>query len=226
MEGIRMPSYPGQMFDHTLDGLKGWPRPHAVDMSGTLSSNVNRGSAALPIYGGMCVHVASVTAGAPPEPVFEMGANLTKMPIFLWVGDADYDVSNPGVPAGTPLGGSGGVLGTPGAGTVPGWVPIRPSGHVMGLVAIGGYELETTEFDTDQSYSPNDPLRAVTSNTNTNAGRLTNKGNTGAGNPGYTSSAFTVYTDSTVGIVSRGSYTNKHGVQALAFWPVFLPGSR
>lgn len=221
-----MPSYPGQAFDHTLDALKGWPNPHAVDLSGTISSNVNRGSAGLPIYGGMCVHVASVTAGSPPVPVFEMGASVTKMPIFLWVGDADWDVSNPGVPAGVALGGTGGVSGTPGAGTVPGWIPIRPSGNVMGFVAVSGLELETTEFDTDQTYSPNDPLRAVTSNTATNAGRLTNKGNTGSGNPDYTASAFTVYTDSTVGVVSRGSYTNKHGKQALAFWPVYLPGSR
>lgn len=221
-----MPSYPGQMFDHTLDGLKGWPSPTAVDISGTISSNVNINSTGEDVRAGMCVHVASVTAGSPPEPVFEMGANVTKMPIFLWVGTDGYDVSNPGVPAGVALGGTGGVLGTPGSGTVPAWIPIRPTGRVNGLVAIGGYELETTEFDTDQSYSPNDPLRAVTSNTNADAGKLSNKGNTGAGNPGFTASAFTVYTDSVVGVVSRGAYVNKHGKQALAFWPVYLPGSR
>lgn len=220
-----MPTYPGQMFDHTLDALKGWPNPCAVDISGTLSSNVNRGSTGLPIYGGMCAHVQSVTAGSPPEPIFEMGANLAMMPIFLWVGDADYDVSNPGVPAGTPLGGSGGVLGSPGSGTPPAWVPIRPSGHVMGLVAVGGFELETTEFDTAQNYSPNDPLRAVTSNTDTNAGRLTNQD--ASGGQGFaTAGSFTVYTDTVVGVVSRGSYVNKHGKQALAFWPVYLPGTR
>lgn len=229
-----MATYAGQMYDHTLEALKGWFQMSALDIDGTLDAAVNIGGVGNPVQAGMVVHVSSTTApgggtnfnNGVPIPVFSMGANVTKMAIFVMRGTAGYDVSNPGVPAGVALGGTGGVLGTPGAGTVPGWVSIRPTGKLSGLVATGGYELESTEFDTDQTYSPNDPLRAVTSNTDADAGKLTNKGNTGAGNPGFTASAFTVYTDSTVGVVSRGKYTNKHGKQALAFWPVYLPGSR
>jgi len=29
-----------------------------------------------------------------------------------------------------------------------------------------------------------------------------------------------------VGVVSRGTYTNKNGKRVLAFWPVYLPGTR
>lgn len=220
-----MPSYPGQMFSYVMDALKGWPSPYAVDIDGTLSSNVNINSTGNPVYAGMCVHVASVsspgggtgTTNGVPIPVFEMGANLKKMPIFLWCGSNDWDVSNPGVPAGTVLGGTTSVL--------PGWVPVRPTGKLMGLVAVGGYELETTQFDTAQTYSPNQLLRAVTSNTDANAGKLTNQDASG-GQAFATSDVLTTYTDSAVGVVSRGKYTNKHGISALAFWPVYLPGSR
>jgi hypothetical protein len=35
------------------------------------------------------------------------------------------------------------------------YYPVTPSGHIVCLVAKGGYELETTEFDDDQSpYNP------------------------------------------------------------------------
>ena len=229
-----MSTYAGQMYDHTLEALKGWFHMSALDIDGTLSSNVNINSTNDPVQPGMVVHVSAVSApgagtnfnNGVPIPVFEMGASVTQMPIFLRNGTSGYDTTNPGVPAGTPLGGSGGVAGSPGSGVVPAWVSVRPTGKLSGLVATGGFELETTEFDTAQTYAVNDPLRAVTSNTNANAGKLTNKGNTGAGNPGFTASAFTVYTDTVVGIVSRGKYVNKRGKQALAFWSFFLPGTR
>jgi hypothetical protein len=157
----------------------------------------------------MCVH--NTAAG------FEMGANLTKMAIFLWPSHSDFDVSNPGVPAGTVLGGT--------TANPPGWVPWRPTGKLVGLVATGGYELETTEFDTAQTYVINQTLRAVTSNTDANAGKLTNQnasGGQGFASPGVN----VVYTDSIVGVVSRGAYTNSNGRSVLAFWPVYLPGTR
>jgi hypothetical protein len=213
------------MFDHTLDALKGWPSPTAVDIDGTLSSNVNLGSVGATVFSGCCVHVASTTTGGGgtgttnnvPIAVFEMGANLNKMACFLWVGNDGYDVTNPGVPAGTILGGTPSIP--------PAWIPIRPTGKLMALVAIGGYELETTEFDTAQTYTPNQLLRAVTSNTDANGGKLTNQDASG-GQAFATSAPLTRYTDSTVGVVSRGNYINKNGKRCLAFWPVYLPGSR
>ena len=86
-------AYAGQMFDHTLTPLKGWgTHMHVVDFDANLSSNVNIGGVGNPPQSGMVVHN---TANG-----FEMGANLTKMPIYLWPGYADNDVRNPGVPAG------------------------------------------------------------------------------------------------------------------------------
>jgi len=220
-----MPSYPGQMFTHTLDGLKGWPRPTALDIDGLISANVNIGGTGLVVNSGTCVHVQSTQASGlgtgttnnVPIAVFEMGANLNMMPIFLWVGTDGYDVTNPGVPAGTPLSGTTSVP--------PAWVPVRPTGKVNGLVATGAYELETTEFDTAQTYSPNDLLRSVTSNTDANAGKLTNQD--ASGGVGFATTAKCVrYVESAVGVCSRGTYTNKNGMAALGFWPVYLPGTR
>ncbi len=218
-------SYPGQMFTNTLDGIKGWPKDQALDIDGTLSSNVNINSTGNPVLAGMCVHVQSTTASGlgtgttnnVPIAVFEMGATGLMMPCFVWAGTGDYDVSNPGVPAGTVLGGTTSIP--------PAWVPIRPTGKLMALVATGGYELETTQFDTAQTYAPNDLLRAVTSNTNVSAGKLTNQD--ASGGVGFATTAKgVIYVESAVGVCSRGSYTNKNGVSALAFWPVFLPGTR
>lgn len=202
-------TFPGQMFDRTLTPLKGWPSQTALDFDATLSSNVNIGGTGQPPQSGMCIHN---TANG-----FEMGANLTQMAIFLWPSYGDFDVSNPGVPAGVALGGT--------TTNLPAWIPIRPSGKLLGLVATGGYELETTEFDTTQTYTINQTLRAVTSNTDANAGKLTNQNASagqGFGSPGVN----VIYTDSIVGVVSRGTYTNSHGKQVLAFWPVYLPGTR
>lgn len=201
--------FPGLMFDHTLTPLKGWPSQTALDFDAPLSSNVNIGGTGAPVQSGMCVHNTALG--------FEMGAKINQMALFLWPGGTDFDVSNPGVPAGVALGGTSSNL--------PAWVPIRPTGKLVALVATGGYELETTEFDTAQTYAINDYLRSVTSNTDANAGKLTNQD--ASGGAGFATSAkCTVYTDTVVGVVSRGAYTNSNGKQALAFWPVYLPGTR
>lgn len=225
-----MPTYIPQMSTHTLDGLKAWPKADALDIDGTLSSSINLNSVGATVYSGCCVHVDSVassglgtgTTNNVPIPVFKMGAKTGQMPIFLWVGSDGYDVSNPGVPAGVALGGT--------TTYPPDWIPIRPTGKVMGLVATGGYELETTEFDTAQTYAPNDLLRAVTSDTDANGGKLTNQNaatnQTFTGGTGVAVWAPNAASDSIVGVCSRGSYTNKNNRPALAFWPVYLPGSR
>lgn len=220
-----VPSYAGMMYEHVLNVLKGWPQPYALDIEGTLSSNVNINSLGLaPVVSGLCVHVQNLVAKTsngvatgPNAVEFEMGANTKMMPLFLWPSYTDYDVSNPGVPAGVVLGGT--------TTNKPGWVPIMPVGVLVALVAKGPYELETTEFDTAQTYAANDYLRAVTSNTNVNAGKLTNQD--ASGGVGFATSAkCTVYTDSVVGRVSRGVYTNGNGVTVLSFWPESIPGTR
>lgn len=176
----------GQMFDHTLTALKGWPRPTALDYVAQLSANVTIS----PVNAGTVVHVNS-------SGQFEMGTQLWQMPIYLLQGSADFDVSNPG------------------ASSSP-WYAVSPSGWMSGLVATGGYELETTEFDTAQTYNPNDPLTSVLSNSAANGGSLTNQG---------IGTIFGVAQKSVVGIVSRGKYTNAYGKTVLGFWPVWFPGA-
>lgn len=185
---------PSQMFEHTLNPLKGWPSPHAVDFSGKLHSDVTID----PLPAGRCVHVAEIEAVAYGPgtsggvALFKTGVEDTQMGIFLLQGSDAYDVANPG--------------GTD-------WYAVAPKGVMSGLVAVGAYELETTEYDTAQTYSPNDVLRAVSNDVDdtpeTGGGTLTNDAD--------------VYVDAIVGVVSRGAYTNAYGKSALAFWPVWLP---
>lgn len=175
---------PGQMFDHTLDALKGWFAPSALDYVAKLSANVTID----PLPAGRCVHLNS-------SGQFETGAQLLQMPIFLLQGSADFDVSNPGSTN---------------------WQAIAPVGWMSGLVATGAYELQTTEFDSTQTYAPNDHLNAVVANTTAaTGGTLTNQ------------SLGTLYGSDMVnrcGVVSRGKSTNAYGKTVVSFWPIYLPG--
>lgn len=150
------------------------------------------------IYAGKVVHV-----NASGE--FELGAKGFQMPIFLHQNSDDHDVANDG----------GGR-----------WYAIAPTGKMSGVVATGGYELETSEFLTSATYAPNDKLKSptedqVTGGSEDDAGKLyKTKAWTGGGG-----GALTLYTDTICGCVSRAKYVNQHGVSMLPFWPVFLPGS-
>ena len=217
-------AYLGQMFDHTLDILKG-KSPNQLDIVGSIDAAVNIGSVGTPPPAGSCMHISSVTAvtNSPSTPVFAMGANLNMMPLFLLQNADDFDVSNPGVVAGVALGGD--------STHKPAWVPIMPTGNVNCLVAKGAIEISVTEFDTAQTYAANDFLRAVTSNTDANAGKLTNQDASGGQPFANASKAVwglpaSAHWESVVGRVSRGVYTNYNGKSVLAFWPESLPGSR
>lgn len=185
---------PTQMFVHTLNPLKGWPSEHALDFHGKLHSDVTID----PLPAGRCVHVDSIdpvpygpgTQGGVP--LFKTGVIAKQMGIFLLQGSDHTDVSNPG--------------GTD-------WTAIAPTGVMSGLVATGAYELETTEYDTEETYSPNDPLRAQADDTDEDVGGV------------LTKAGFTFGTNAYVGVVSRGTYTNAYGQTALAFWPVYEPTS-
>ena len=192
-----MSTVPGQMFDHALDFLKGWPREKAVDFSAKLSANVDATS--LPVYGGQVAHVND-------EGEFELGAKQAMMPVFLIQGSTDKDVANPNDPAN------------------PSWYSVIPSGTMSGLVAIGAYELQSTEYDTSATYHVNDPLHAPTADQITGAdkskaGVLYNKRNW----PGGNAAAITVYTDHVCGVVSRMPGLNANRRSVISFWPVYVP---
>lgn len=94
------------------------------------------------------------------------------------------------------------------------WHTVTPSGKINCLVATGAYELQTTEFDSTQTYNFNDPLRTLAD------GRLTNQGVVLA------SQTNTPNTNSTavVGIVSQPVMRDATGSMVLSFWPVWYPG--
>lgn len=182
---------PSLMFEHGLDIAKGWFEPAALDFAAPLSANVT-----FVVPRGRVVHVNN-------QGEFEMGVGETDMGIFLLNGSEDYDVSNPGT---TPKGNFMHQA-------------IAPKGVMSGLVAKGGYEIESTEFDDQQTYLANQLLTAPADNADEDVGGvLTNQGSGGGGDVQQ-------FVDPVCGVVSRGRFVNAHGVSVLAFWPEWLPGA-
>jgi hypothetical protein len=187
---------PTPHFVHRLNALKGWPHPFALDYRALPGIVDNQ---KVEVVRGRCYHLG-------PDGKLYPGVTGHQMGLFALVGSKAFDTdTDSGYNPNNPDDYNG-----PGA-----YYPVTPSGHIVCLVAKGGYELETTEFDDDQSpYNPNDLLRADSN------GILTKDGVT----PGYASS-----TDSTavVGVVSRpGPYKNALGNKVIAFWPVWYPGAQ
>jgi hypothetical protein len=79
-----------------------------------------------------------------------------------------------------------------------------------GLVALGAYELQTTEFVAD-NYSPNDPLTVESA----------------GADKGKLKKASALYAEDVVGVVSTGQTDSEHNatIKLLAFWPVWLPAT-
>jgi hypothetical protein len=141
------------------------------------------------VYAGRVAHIND-------DGEYELGVTGSQMPIFLFQNASDPDVSN-----------AGGTL----------WYPSSPEGNITGLVGTGSYELETTEFDSGQTYHQNDLLKAV--NTNSTAkGKLTNSGVSTLENAGSNPTAV-------VGVVSRPPRKRQSDRgQVLAFWSIYKPG--
>lgn len=116
---------------------------------------------------------------------FELGlASTHAMAIFLFQNYTDFDVRSD----------VGNISGERGS----------------GLVAIGAYELQSTEFVAD-SYAPNDLLTVDDGSvTAADVGKL-KKGTLGV--------------DAIVGVVSSGQSDSEHNadIKFLAFWPVYQP---
>jgi hypothetical protein len=145
---------PRQMTDHTLDAIKGWPSPYAVDYSAKFKAAdiVTLAAAGTEPRAGRVVTLDS-------NGDFVYGMADYQMPLFLFASQNDPDVSNAGGdPAGT-------------AADAGSWVPIVPNGKLLALVATGGYELETTEF-VAATYVYNEWLKAATGTTDASSGKL------------------------------------------------------
>lgn len=190
-----MPNYgyaPSQMYAHSLDRLKGWFNEAPLDFQATLAATVT-----FSLPAGRVVHL---NAGGE----FITGLDETGIGIFLLRGVNNYDVSNPPTDV-------NGVWSQQ---------PIIPAGILAGLVATGGYELSSTEFDATRTYTPGDLLTAVAADTNAaTGGVLTNAGS-------GTSGEVRQYVDPVCGVVSRGAHaiSMESQIQALDFWTAWLPG--
>jgi len=189
-----MPTIPDQVFTHMLNPLKGWPSPYALDKTAKYSSNVG--------YDMVAGQVCHLNSSGELEP----GAYRWQMPLFIFQGVNELDVNNAPTTSSGP------------------WWPVTPTGRIMCLVAKGPFEFWTTEFDTDQTYAINDPLRAPTGNSSGSEGTsgvLTNQGVIAISDT--IASGSNKYTN-ICGIVSGAVYTNNYGVSVLPFWPVYYPG--
>ena len=130
---------PTAMTEETLDALKGWPNPHAVDFTAkfadAISSRVPRGRV---------VHLNN-------SGKYELGCNnttLNPMPLFLFQASDEEDVQGPGSNVPDPSTKKGA------------YVAINPTGKAQALPAAGAYELYSTEF-VSATYNPNDKLTAA-----------------------------------------------------------------
>lgn len=134
---------PRQMTANTLNALKGWPQPAAVDYHTEFGEGVT--TEVLP---GTVVHLDS-------DGKYALGVgNDAVMPLFMFNGSNDPDVQNEGGDPATEKGA---------------WIAINPTGQAMALVAVGAYELVSTAF-VEGTYDPNDPLTAA--KTGDDAGKL------------------------------------------------------
>jgi hypothetical protein len=170
------------MTEHGLDVKKGWFDMASLDYSASLNSSITA-----EVNRGSVVHVDS-------SGTFSLGASNTAPAIFLLNGSSDADVSNPGTTA------AGNFM----------HQAVAPTGKLSGLVATGGYEISSTEFDATQTYVPGELLTSTT-------GVLTNQTAVQFVNP-------------IVGVVS-GAHSpgtpakNHNGIASLSFWSVWLPGA-
>jgi hypothetical protein len=232
------------MWENTLTPVKGWFDESSLDKRAKLNATILTSATAVPSGRvavldsvGQFVIAGYSGTGGVVSPTREM-------PIFLWQGTKDTDVQNNGVPTG----------GAYSIATAAYWYGLSPTGYMSGLVATGGYELQTTEFEPVAdagTYVSNDLLSITKSATLASAGKLTRRlytaADTVSGYPtAYGSTSWIVgvcsthvnqkIEDANYLATATGAYAgnepdaaptgyNAHGKLTLTFWPVYLPTS-
>jgi hypothetical protein len=132
------------MTANTLNALKGWPAPAAVDFHTEFDETVTQD-----VPPGAVVHLNA-------DGKYELGVGtLRVMPLFMFNGSNDPDVKNDGGDPATEKGV---------------WVAINPTGQAMALVAVGAYELVSTAFVKTDTFNINTPLTSPLSGVH--AGKL------------------------------------------------------
>jgi hypothetical protein len=147
-------------------------------------------------YEGRIVHLNSVGA-------WEMGCVAKAMPCVMMRGSVPYGQ----MPTISPYWQS--------IGTYP----------LVALPATGGYEISSTEFDTNQSYNINDLLTAGSSNTLAAVGGVITNVQPGTATPLTVPWAGGGTTRTICGQVCRLPSTLKNGNNVIGFWTLFIPGT-
>ena len=221
-----MPSFGpvAQMYEQELQPVKGWFDMSALEKVAPLhatllasATEVPAGRVAALDSSGNFVLVGYSGTGGVTTPKHQM-------PIFLWNASQNLDVY---------------VNGTSPISGVSNWTSIAPDGSMSGLVATGGYELQTTEFDTTKTYAPNDLLTVTSSASIATAGKLTNQSvtqyttyivgiasthvNPKVEDAHYATGATAPYGGAKTGALPTGY--NANGNLTLTFWTYFLPAS-
>ncbi len=173
----------GQMFDHELNPRKGWAGDRGMALEKVLPVASGGDNE---VFAGC---VVTITSGNQ----FALGVDATglvahcQVPCFAFQNESDFDVN-------------------PDLGNIAG-------GALMALCVLGDFELESTEFDSAQTYVPGSYL----------TGDAVGAAATGE----ITLGALT--TDVIIGIISEtgsnanGSFENEHGQNVIRFWTWFLP---
>jgi len=200
-----------QAYDHALNVVRGWNPPTHLQKVAPVDTALLQTISTWPagrvgFVSGSGANAGTVTLATPTNTAGN------PMPLYLLQGGQGYDVADTGVNA------AGNLV----------QVNTAPGGVITGLVATGGFELQTTEYKTGQgvNYSVNTPLTVALD----------------ASNIGGLLAPGTFYTNWICGVASvhwgydyqtygPGQYpTSPVGVNAmkrnvLTFWSYFLPKS-
>ena len=144
------------------------------------AKGVGQAAAEQGIKAGMVVHIDSVTG------LFMRGLPGNQVPVFAWNDFLAFDAQ----------------------GADDGNISLYGNNKgISGLVALGSYELQTTEYVAALNYPANTPLTVC---------------NTGGANQGKVEPG-QFYVNTIVGVISDGESTNVQGVDVVTFWSYFLP---
>lgn len=183
-------------YEQMLNPVRGWHVDHnCLTHAAQLAASVLEAVDSVPA--GRVVHVNS-------DGEFELGGSGTDMPMYLWHGSHDGSVRNSGQSPVT---------------DVYHWRSNMGKVGMEALVATGGYEVQSTEFDTEQTYRNNDLLTADSDGV-------------------LTTDSVVQYDTWVCGVCAPGKHqaydatpattpvaTNANGVSVLTFWTYFLPAA-
>lgn len=203
---------PGQNYDHLLNPISGYDGMHDLQFQGNGDSAAdwNRGSLLGLDADGELIPFASLTSG------------LEKRAMALFAINASYDLD---VTGGGAWGAGANPLYRVDAGNIAGQTLASDNTTVLTrkvgtLVATGGFELVTTEFNTASTYNENDPVVGYT----VVGGEPADSYPEGWLDVGTVQvGGELALAENVVGVVSTGARVETYGQDVLQFWPVYLP---